>query len=271
MARQVSINIDDQAVKVVYATRTGRKLKIVDTLIVPPDKLDDFLKDEKEKDFTVSADFRKAFFDTVYIPPVKKNLWKSLINAELKKRHADGGPYTSVFFRTGQKVVEGHRMDEFFVYYVPSSEVDDLITRFLTHGKRVEAIYPNMMAVLKVLPKKEEPYLCLFESGSTKSFFLMMDGQVLFTRVVQSLGAGLSDYDIQNINMTVNHCRQTLRIEPVHVLYFGNEPAEGTVSAKSSLSMEFFQPPDTLAVDRASFQNFLITVCALGQIGRAHV
>jgi len=32
--------------------------------------------------------------------------------------------------------------------------------------------------------------------------------------------------------------------------------------------MEFFQPPDTLAVDRASFLNFLIPVCALGP-GRA--
>jgi len=262
MAKTLSINIEENTVKVVYASTSGRRVTVTDAITLPPEKLDDFLKDEKTRDVVVSAQFKTAFYDTVHIPPVKKNFEKTLIMAELQKRHQ--GRFTPVFFQTGQKTLEGKRLNEYFVYYVETSEVDELTQLFVASRKRLKALYPNMLAVLKLLPRRETPYLCLFETAANKTFFLIDSGQVTFTRVVQSLGAGLSDYDMQNINMTVSHCRQTLRTEPECLLYLGDRPKEGSTRVEPLVPVEFFGPPPSLDVRKIDFLSFLVPICALG-------
>jgi hypothetical protein len=265
LAKAVSISIEGEMVKAVAASVTGRKTRVTNTLVFPIDQLDDFLTQEPVRDFIVSVDFHNIYQDVVYLPPVSRRLAKKLLRAELKKKNpALEGHLSTVFFRTGQKNVNGSNLDEYFVFFVDNAEIDGLVERFLVRGKRLKALYPNMLAVLKILPTRQKPYICHYETGDKKNLFLISNGKVLFTRSAPSIGAGVLDYDLQNINMTVNYCRQTLRIEPEQVLFVGEADKTSASAAKPAIPLVFLNKPEQIAVESEVFSDFLIPISALG-------
>ncbi len=250
------------------ASVTGRRTRVTNTLVFPIDQLDGFLTQEPVRDFIVSVDFRNIYQDVVYLPPVSRRLAKKLLRAELKKKNpALEGHLSAVFFRTGQKNVNGSNLDEFFVFFVDDAEIDGVVGRFLARGKRLKALYPNMLAVLKILPIRQKPYICHYETGDKKHLFLISNGKVLFTRSAPSIGAGVLDYDLQNINMTVNYCRQTLRIEPEQVLFVGEADNTTAAAAKPAIPLVFLTKPEQIAVESQAFSDFLIPISALGAGG----
>lgn len=268
MGQAISISFEGDKVKVVYAALKGRKISVNDAIVLPVERFDSFLTEQKIRDFTVSVDFRNFFQDTIAIPPVRKNLVKPLILSEIRKKNLVEGAVTSVFFKTGQKITGGKRFDEYFVFYVSQNEIDELVEKFLSKGKRITALYPNMLSVLKILPAGEKPYLCLYETGGKKNLVLIHRGTVLFTRSTPSIGEGLIDFDIQNINMTVNYCRQTLRIEPEEVMFIGGAGKAASTSLKTLIPMAFMARPKEINVDEQRFIDYLIPISALGS-GRA--
>jgi hypothetical protein len=160
--------------------------------------------------------------------------------------------------------VNGSYLDEYFVFFVDNAEIDGLVERFLARGKRLKALYPNMLAVLKVLPTRQKPYICHYETGDKKNLFLISNGKVLFTRSAPSIGAGVLDYDMQNINMTVNYCRQTLRIEPEQVLFVGEADKTSAAAVKPTIPLVFLTKPEQIVVESEVFSDFLIPISALG-------
>jgi hypothetical protein len=264
MGKAVSISIEDSSIKVVYATLKGRRIIADDEIVLPREKLDEFLSREKKREFSVTVDFKSSYHDTFYIPPVRERLARALLVSELRKRKPVEGDVTPVFFKVGQKTVNGKRLDEFFVFSVSTPEINELVQKFLSKGKRIKTLYPNMLSVVKILPKMEEPYLCFYETGSKKNLFLMKNGRVLFVRSSQSPERGLTDYDIQNINMTVSYCIQHLRIKPEHVLLVGEVGKTSSASRPTSIPMACLRKPEYIRVDNDIFMDYLIPISTLG-------
>lgn len=264
MGKAVSISIEDSSVKVVYATLKGKRVIPDDEVVLPREKLDEFLSREKKRDFSVTVDFKNSYYDTFYIPPVKDRLAKALLVSELRKRKPADGDVTPVFFKVGQRTVNGKRLDEFFVFSVATREIDELVQKFLSKGKRIKSLYPNMLSIVKILPKREEPYLCFYETGSRKNLFLMKNGRVLFVRSSQSPEKGLTDYDIQNINMTVSYCIQNLRIKPEHVLLVGEVGRTSSASRPASVPIACLRKPEDIRVANDIFMDYLIPISTLG-------
>jgi len=269
LGKTVSLSIEENSVKVVYASTKGRSITVTDALVMPLDRLDTFLAEEKTADFIVSVDFTSYFQETVYIPPAKRNLVRPLILSEIKKKNPVQEDITPLYYKTGEKTIDGRRMDEYFVFYVFAREVNEIVARFLARGKRISALYPSILAVQKILPRSEVPYLCLFETGRRKNIFLVSNGQILFTRSAQSIGEGILDFDLQNVNMTINYCRQTLRIEPARVLIMGREADSRATSVETSIPMEFFSRPDWVEAREDLFMDYLVPISAISR-GRAH-
>lgn len=264
MGKAVSISIEDSSVKVVYATLKGKKIALDDEIVLPREKLDEFLSRERRRDFSVTVDFKNFYHDTFHIPPVKERLARALLISELRKKKPVVGEVTPVFFRVGQKTVDGKRMDEFFVFSVDTSEVDELVQKFLSRGKRIKSLYPNMLSVIKILPNREEPYLCFYETGSRKNLLLVKNGRVLFIRSAQSLEKGITDYDIQNINMTVSYCIQNFRIKPEHVLLVGEVGKASSASRLASIPIVCLRKPEDIRVDNDIFMDYLVPISTLG-------
>lgn len=264
MARIVSMSFEGNGVKVVEAAVRGRKTIIKDSYAFPVDGLADYLSRSPARDYVVSADFKSSYQEVILLPPVKKGLVKPLLVSEIRKRNPSlEGDIALVYFRTGDKLADGKKQVEYFVFAVAGAEVDELISSFMAYGKRVVALYPNMLAVLKIVPVKEQPYICHYETGNKKNLFLIKGGKVLFTRSAPSIGHGLREYDIQNINMTVNHCRQALRIDPEEVLCIGETLAPN--ATKTIIPMSFLMKPEHVEVEDDVVNSFLIPISALGK------
>ena len=264
MGQAISISFEGDKVKVIFATLKGRKLSVDDALVLPEEKFDSFLSEQKIRDFTVSVDFKSFYQDTIYIPPVRKGLVKPLIQSEIRKKNPIDKIFSLIYFKTGEKLKSGKKLNEYFVFYVDQKEIDELVETFLSKGKRIKALYPNMVSVLKILPVQQTPYLCLYETGGKKNLFLINRGKVLFTRSTQSIGEGIIDFDIQNINMTVNHCRQTLRIDPEEILFVSRIKESAPTASETLLPITFMTRPEEINVDDERFFDFLIPISALG-------
>ncbi|HEU0264123.1 MAG TPA: hypothetical protein VFR01_00185, partial [Geobacterales bacterium] len=271
MTRNVSISIEGNRVKAIVAVQRGLTTRVVEQLTFPLTELESFLARERARDITVSADFRSIYQETILLPPVKKSLERQLLQSELKKKNPSiTGDLAIVFFRTGDKTVDGRQQNEYYVYAVETAELDELTELFLRQGKRIRALYPNMLAVLNILPVKSEPFICHYEAGNKKNLFLIKNGKVLFTRSAPSIGPGVVDYDVQNINMTVNYCRQQLRIEPTEVLLIGVGPKDLPTS-RPTIPITFLTRPERLAVDDALLAEYLIPLSALGGSSAASI
>lgn len=147
MGQAVSVSFEGDNIKVVYATLKGRRISVDDALVLPRERFDDFLAEQKIRDFTVSVDFRNFYQETIYIPPVRKSLVKAVVLSEIRKKSPLEGNVAAVFFKTGEKSTGTKKADEYFVFYVDQREVDELAERFLARGKRIKALYPNMLSV----------------------------------------------------------------------------------------------------------------------------
>lgn len=221
LGKAVIVSFEDSIIRVVYASVKGGGIAVKDTLFLNDDQFDNFLLQEKSRQFIVLNSFKDFFQEIVLIPSTKDRYLKTLIESEIRKK----APFTNFsFIHTilGEKVVDGRKMKEVFVYAVRNEEINVITERFVHRDKVVKAFYPDIFAMASLLDSRSSPILCVTETGLNKTLFLVNNGNVCFVRSVQSLEHGIGDLDIQNINMTVNYCWQTFKIGPSVVMIAGH-------------------------------------------------
>lgn len=221
MGSSVVVSFEGELIRVVYGSSKGKTVEIKDTLALRDEEFDDFLSKEKAKEFIVVSSFRDFYQDTILIPVTKEKFTGKLIEADILKK-APFKDLSFIYTVLGEKLIENRRMKEVFVFAVNREEIDSLVNRFARKGKVVRAVYHGLFSIASQIKPGGLPVLCVSESGLNKNIFLVKDSRVLFIRTVQSIESGLSDFDIQNINMTANYCRQNLKTEPSLVLLEGN-------------------------------------------------
>jgi hypothetical protein len=69
---------------------------------------------------------------------------------------------------------------------------------------------------------EEDHVLCIAETEMGKTLFLVKNGKIHFIRTAQSMESGIHDFDVQNINMTINYCRQTLKLSTSRIVFIGS-------------------------------------------------
>ena len=213
MGKAVIVSFEDSVIKVVYTSAKGGNVAVTDTLILNDEQFDNFLLQEKTSQFIVTHSFKDFFQEIFFIPPVKDKYVKSLIEAEIKRK-ALFPSFSFIHTDLGEKVVDGKKMREVFVFAVRNDEINGIVNRFVSRDKLVKAFYPDIFVIASMIDSKDKPVLCVIEAGLNKTLFLVNKGNVCFVRTVQSLEHGLGDLDIQNINMTTNYCWQSLKMGP---------------------------------------------------------
>lgn len=252
---KVVVSFEDTTIRVVYAASKGKEPVVKDALVLRNEQFDDFLQKEKTKEFIVVNTFKDFFQDTILIPPAKKRYLKKLIEAEIRKR---SGLKDFSFIHTvlGEKLVDNRRMKEIFVFAVKNEDIKDIINRFVNRGKVVRALYPDVFSIASQIDSVE-PVLCVSEAGFNKNLFLIKDGRIQFVRTAQSLEQGISDLDVQNINMTVNYCRQAMRVNPSLIMLTGGLCSDYNATTPSSI------PISCLSHQSKVFRDFATPLSAL--------
>lgn len=248
MGRLVAVSFEGETIKVLYASVKGRDVVVNDAVVLKDDQFDDFLLKEKTKEFIVVNSFMDFYQDTVSVPPAKGKHIKVLAEAEVRKK-APFKDFSFIHVILGERVVENRTLKDVYIFAVRTEDITRITSRFARHGKVIKALYPDIFAITSYIGCDDVTFLCISEVGLNKNEFVVKNGAVCFARSAQSFEPGLSEADLQNTSMTVNYCRQTLRITPSFILLAGTLcdsdnvsvsilPAACLVSRTGSLSLD---------------------------------
>ncbi|MFN3739817.1 MAG: hypothetical protein ACK4TF_03975 [Thermodesulfovibrionales bacterium] len=212
------LSIEGKTVKIVEAIKRPHGTFIQKTLTIPLDNLDSYLATTKQKDFILSVDFKELLQDFLYLPPVRGANIVRLLQHEVNRLYPG---FYYIYSDLGEKIIENKRSRLLSILRAHKSEVDELINKFLMYGKNIKAIYAAPSCIASFINRSEKPILCIFETDE-KNIFLIRNGIILFTRKLTTFQKGLSQLDIQGIEMSITHCIQNLRIPPEEIVLAGD-------------------------------------------------
>jgi len=271
LARQVAVSFENEIIKVVYASSDNEKLLIEKTLTLRNEEFDGFLSREKTKYFTVACDFKSFREDILFIPPVKEQYVKSIIASEIKKKFPE--LINPSFFYTvlGEKLHEGRLMKEVFIFAVSNEDLFSVISRFDRHNKKIKHLYPSAFALAHLVNSsislKNELALCIAGTGGNTALFFVKDRFFLPFRLTQFSEKGIHNPDIQNINMTIAYCRQTLKLNPTLIALVG----EACYRYHSDIDLALpilciMHPPNIIASGKNIIEEFITPISALFRV-----
>jgi hypothetical protein len=267
LSKQIAVSFENGYVKIAYGSRNNGVLVVTRTLAVKEDEFDVFLAREKTKDFIVVFSFQTFYQDVLLLPPVEEKYLEALLQAEIRKNAPELQDF--VFFSKviREKVHEGRPVKEIFVFAADPAEISPLLERFSRYGKRVKHLYADVLAasylIIDAARVREKTVLCMVDREGHKILFLTRDGKIIFVRNIQSRGRGIDQYDMTNVNMTVNYARQTLREQPDELIILSTSkdkipPVEGL-----ALPASVYQYPPNIMVTDGDSTEFAIPIAGL--------
>lgn len=258
----VVVSFEDQSIRVIYASKKKGVMKATDVITLNEAQFADFLRSEKTREFIVVSNFRENFQDTISVPVVKKKYLEKIIEIEIRKR-CQFKDFSYIYSLSGEKIIENRKTLEVFVFAVRNDEVMNLISRFTEMGKRVKAIYPDVFSLARMAGTDGKYGLCVSVSGQGKKLFLSRDGRIGLIREANSPESDMTDYDMRNIEMTVNYCRQTLRINPSFIILTGNLSSNYKVSVNTPVPVICLPPPQGIHMDSRVILEYMTAISAL--------
>lgn len=225
MKKQIAVSFENETVRLVYA-QTGRSGIFVEkALAFTPEEFDRFLATTKDDEFIVVQNFQNFHQDVISLPPAKESFMRQLVELEIKKRVPELKEFFFFYVPLREIQREGRKSREIFFFAVEKAEIEEVLDRFTAHDKVVSRLFPNVLPLSRFIRaadvEPEEPLLGVLDVGSSKTIFLARQGRLYFVRVARSDGKGMHQVDVDNINMTIAYCRQTLRMGPSHVVVAG--------------------------------------------------
>ena len=278
MANRIAVSFEDEVVKVVYASLSHGSLTVRKTLLLKNEEFDDFLAHERRREFIVVADFKVSYYDILCLPPAKDKYIRRIVESEIRKRNPELKDFSFSYSVLGETLRENRKALEVFFYAVNNADLYQIIRRFDKYGKTVKSIFPIAAALSRLVNALsvagDEPQLCIAETGPNKTLFLVKGGKLHFIRTASALESGVHDIDVHDINMTVNYCRQTLRMTPSSILLLGSvclgyEATMGFIVPAASMLLPFGIPgacvyiPETVNARREEAMDFVAPIAAL--------
>ena len=234
MNRRIAVSLENGSVRVVYGDVRKGSVAIEKSLIFSDAEFDRYLETTNDDEFIVVNDFQNIYQDLISIPPAEDKYLRALVELEIRKRLPELKNF-SFFFEVLRDVQrEGRRTKDIFFFAVTDEEIENVLDRFISRDKTVSYLYPNVLPLARFIhiagEEEGQPLLGVVDMGMNKTMFLTVGNRLNFVRVAQSYQKGVSDLDVDNVNMTIAYCRQVLRLNPSKVVYLGSEP-EASVGA----------------------------------------
>ena len=264
MAKTVAVSFEGESVKVLHSSLKGNTLSIIKSEIIPDAEFDDYLSTSKVTEFLVSCNFIETIHDTITVPPVKTKYLEKVIESKIRKvtnRH----DLSYITFTLGEQMVGKRKDQEIYFLGVSERELTEIINRFHNQNKIVKALYPSLFSAAALIRRsfREEPVLGALHTGNETGVFFLKKGDIHFIRHYESTEQGLNDFDIQNINMTINYCFQNLRTNPSSVLLLGGLASSSEFTSTTISPLASFFKPDNITCSREIFSEFLIPIASV--------
>jgi hypothetical protein len=261
LAKTVAVSFEGNEVKVLHSSLKGNTLSILKSEIIAEAEFDDYLRKSPVSEFLVTCSFNETFHDSFTVPPVKPRYLDKVIESKIRKV-TNRQDLSYITFQLGEQRVKNRTEQGIYYFAVTNNEVIEIIDRFRKHNKTVKAIYPSVFSAASLIKRSvpEEPVLGTINAGKEMGIFFMKNGNIHFIRNYDAMEPELSDFDIQNINMTINYCFQNLRINPSSVLLLGNLSESVNISTHAISPLASFLKPDEITCTKEEFEKFLLPI-----------
>jgi hypothetical protein len=148
---------------------------------------------------------------------------------------------------------------------VSDEEIRNVVERFHRKGKIVRALYPSVCSAVSLIDAGESVHSNMGVLGIEKEriVFLSKNGSVHFIRNYDAIDEKLADFDIQNINMTINYCFQNLRMNPSRVVLMGDLSESSDITMLPTAPLSSLCKTDHIKCSVEQFNDFILPVASL--------
>ncbi len=272
MGKTIAVSFEGTHVKIVHASLKGHSISVDGTEVIPDDNLDAYLRGDKAKEYIVTCEFKKAYHGVLTVPIVKSQYLVKLIESKIRAA-AGEKDFSFIYNILGEGTVENKKVREVFYYAVGNTDLRKVAKRFYDNGKTVRAIYPAVFSAVSLLGPGEEGKgsIGVFGTGNERTVFLTKNRSLNFIRNYDSHEKGLSDYDIQNINMTLTYFSQSLRINPSSVLLMGDLSGPSDISTLPSVPLAGLAMGRDIRCSRETYNDFILPVASFFAQGSSNI
>lgn len=247
MGKIVIVSIEGSEVKIIHSSKKWKTIRIDKKENIKDSELADYLDREKAKEIIVVCDFDEYSHDVLILPALKQKYIKKVVESEIRKATGKTN-FTFVYSILGDKVVDNKKMLEVFYYMVTDEAVRSVVERFYDHGKIVKALYPSVFTAASLLDYKNSNKIKMgmIVSGYKRIVFTSTNGIVNFVRDYKSIETSISDFDIQNVNATIEYCARNLRVNPTSVTFLGDLRGLYALESKPDIPVVAQDMPDNI-------------------------
>lgn len=242
MSSVLSFYFDGTIVQAVTVTTSGYQVEVSAPLTFRYDELDAYLSFSREKNCILCCNPPGFFQDIIHLPPAAVKHYDTLVRAEVKKAHPELGSFAG-FYRTIQDVaIDGRLYNKIAVFSYPDESISGFISAFNRHGKVISHIYsaPYTVFMLANAPHADnggQSRLFIAPFPGEKVLLVSNRNELEFIRKIPATEAALSMEDADSINMTLDYCAQSLRVNPAEVVLL--DPLEREEECSRYISVPF--------------------------------
>jgi len=261
--KTIAVSFEELNIKIVQASSKGSGISVERAEVIEYDELDDFLRREKASEFIVTYDFKEAYHGFLSIPITKSKYQRKIVASELKRiTKRDNLSFTYV--PIDQRIVDKKKVLEIFYFGVDNEVIQDVVGRFYDYNKVVKAVFPTVFSAASLIQSgtPDEANMGLFSTGEEKIIFFTRQGSVYFIRNYESVDAELSDFDIQNINMTISYCYQNIQINPSSVVLLGNLSESSNINTMTNVPLSSLYKGKNIEFDSAKFNEYFLPIAS---------
>ena len=263
MDKTIAVSFEESNIKIVQASSKGSGISVERAEVIEYDELDDFLKREKSSEFIVTYDFKEAYHGFLSIPITKPRFQQKIVASELS-RITKQENLSFTYVPIDQRIVDKKKVLEIFYFAVDNEVIQDVVGRFYDYNKVVRAVFPTVFSAASLIRSgtPDEANMGLFSTGEEKIIFFTKHGSVYFIRNYESVDAELSDFDIQNINMTISYCYQNIQINPSSVVLLGDLSESCNIKTLTSVPLAALYKGKNIQFDSTKFNEYFLPIAS---------
>jgi hypothetical protein len=267
MRNVFSLYFDGTIFQAVHACISGGALTIKDARTSPYDALDDYLSGCREKNFVVCCNPALFHNDILFLPPAVSKHYDKLVRTEVQKNHPELASFTTFYSSVGLSSIENKTFNKVAAFSYDDTPLSQFLAAFTRHGKSVSRCYAAPYAIFRLLastlpPDADQPRLFVASVPGEKLLLLGGKRGLEFIRKVPSSDPALLPSDIQNINMTLDYCLQSLRVKPVQAVLLDQSGSTAADFPLLSVPLSFARPPALASASREMASDYLAPLAA---------
>lgn len=242
MSDVLSLYFDGVIIQALTVCTSGYSVTVKSALTFSYDELDAYLSFSKENNCILCCNSPTFYQDIIHLPPAVVKHYDNLIRVEVLKAHPGLTNFTISHRIVGETSIGGKLFNKIVAFSYTDDAVAGFLSTFNRHDKLVSNVYAAPYAVFRLA---NTPHAG--DIGQARLFIAALPGEKLllvsnnneleFIRKMPSSEVALRVEDANSINMTLDYCVQSLRVNPLEAVML--DPSENYEELSPLFSVPF--------------------------------